>query len=61
MNALDQDNLKRLLSAHASTDMSILDVGCGIGENISLLKRLGYQEVVGTPLCQHRSPLELKQ
>lgn len=52
MNSVDRGNLKRLLNLYVTKDMSILDVGCGIGENISLLESLGYKEVVGTDISR---------
>jgi len=50
MHHIDRKNLKRLLQGHVAGSASILDIGCGLGDNIDLLKELGYLEVTGVDI-----------
>lgn len=48
----DQDRvyLRRLLSKYIASSARVLDVGCGLGNNILLLKEYGYENVVGVDI-----------
>lgn len=37
---------------HVKADSLILDVGCGLGRNMTLLKKYGYANIIGTDISQ---------
>ena len=50
MHEIDKKNLKKFLLKE-NKDIKILDVGCGIGENIELIKSWGYLNIYGTDIA----------
>jgi ubiquinone/menaquinone biosynthesis C-methylase UbiE len=44
--------LINFFSQHVKSDASILDVGCGLGHNLTLLKNNGYVNAVGTDISE---------
>lgn len=51
MNACDRASLTALFVKCVDKSSRILDVGCGIGENMNLLKEIGFANVVGVDVC----------
>ncbi len=52
MKAQDREILERLLTAYVKKDARILDVGCGVGEGLGLLKGLGYHNAAGVDISE---------
>jgi len=50
MHRIDRKNLKRLLDRHVAKSAKILDIGCGLGNNLDLLQELGYRDVSGVDI-----------
>jgi SAM-dependent methyltransferase len=50
MHNIDKKNLKKFL-LEQNKDIKILDVGCGIGENIELIESWGYKNIYGTDIA----------
>jgi ubiquinone/menaquinone biosynthesis C-methylase UbiE len=41
-----------MLKKNADYDSKILDIGCGVGENLSLLRSAGYKNIVGVDISE---------
>jgi len=50
MNNIDKVNLANFFSKYVPKGSKILDIGCGIGENLSFLKYNGFQNVIGVDI-----------
>ena len=51
MHEIDRKNLKKYIS-HFNKTIRILDVGCGNGDNLVFLKKLGFFNLVGVDISQ---------
>ena len=49
MHKIDQKNLKKFLN-QKNRSIKILDVGCGLGNNIELIQSWGFKNVYGTDI-----------
>ena len=46
----DKETLKKFLTKNVALSARLLDVGCGRGENLGLLRDLGYSNYIGTDI-----------
>jgi len=46
----DQKILKNILNKYINKNENILDVGCGVGRNLKLLRSLNYKKIYGTDI-----------
>ena len=53
MNRIDEKYIRRIFSQNFKTDAKILDIGCGVGENLGLLRGLGFSNVIGVDISRH--------
>jgi SAM-dependent methyltransferase len=52
MNTQDEKQLVNFLKKYTNKNDKILDVGCGIGANLDLLKSVGYNNTIGVDISQ---------
>ncbi len=52
MTNSDRKNLRRFCRKYVSPESRLLDVGCGLGENLELLRALGFNSLVGTDISK---------
>ena len=52
MNSNDRKNLLRFLDV-CNKDEKVLDIGCGIGNNLTLLKNLGFSSIYGVDISDY--------
>lgn len=52
MNRIDLRYIRKVFLEYVPIDAKILDVGCGIGANLSTLKEFGYLNVIGVDISK---------
>lgn len=50
MNNIDRKYLITFLNKYANKKDKILDIGCGIGENMTMIKQAGFNNVIGVDI-----------